>query len=494
MGDMIRVSDYIILDTKESKLSNAKHKNECRRVMEAHRGVEYLDKDRKHVSPKTFAGYILRYRINLFRLDSSERYIKNQIRHNYEQVSDVTLRKICMNIMDELDNRLYEIVKEERLLGFIDKLSESYKRLVIDDKHLLFPNGIYSLQDRSFDDKFETDALLTYQMGFMYDPDAECPEWKKALAKMFPDDTKAVISVIQEMMGYSCLYDSAPADTLFYLYGKGRNGKSIISFVLRKLHGEENIAAMPLAELGDRFSLSALLEKRVCICPENPQLKILDTSTLKALTGRDAVKVEKKYETPGTTVFNTKIIVNSNHYLRADDHSTGFWERILPIPFKVTFLPVKELVKKVKSRYFKERDTKLEKKLEGEMAGIFNWAMEGLMRLKDNGWAFTDSKSVAELKNEMILHCRPVLVFVTACVMQGNSDKRKGERDIIKSSDVHGRFLKWAENKGLEVSDCKDSRKFRKLFMESLEERGISAKIIKNSLDCYVGIKVSIIK
>ena len=83
MGDMIRVSDYIILDTKESKLSNAKHKNECRRVMEAHRGVEYLDKDRKHVSPKTFAGYILRYRINLFRLDSSERYIKNQIRHYY---------------------------------------------------------------------------------------------------------------------------------------------------------------------------------------------------------------------------------------------------------------------------------------------------------------------------------------------------------------------------------------------------------------------------
>jgi len=207
MGDMIRVSDYIILDTKESKLSNAKHKNECRRVMEAHRGVEYLDKDRKHVSPKTFAGYILRYRINLFRLDSSERYIKNQIRHNYEQVSDVTLRKICMNIMDELDNRLYEIVKEERLLGFIDKLSESYKRLVIDDKHLLFPNGIYSLQDRSFDDKFETYALLTYQIGFMYDPDAECPEWKKALAKMFPDDTKAVISVIQEMMGYSFLYD-----------------------------------------------------------------------------------------------------------------------------------------------------------------------------------------------------------------------------------------------------------------------------------------------
>lgn len=492
MYNNIQSDDYIKPDFREDR--KTLDGDERRVRMEEHRGIEYLDNGRIHISTKIFADYVLRHRINLFRLDSGERYVKNQIRHNYEKISDVTLKKICMDIMDELDESLYENVREERLLGFIDKLAKSYKHLDIDDKHLLFPNGIYSIQDMSFDDTFETEAVLTYQMGFEYEPDAECPEWEKALAKMFPDDTEAVVSVVQEMLGYSFLYDSAPADTLFYLYGKGRNGKSIISFVLRKLHGEENIAGIPLADLGERFNLSAFLGKRVCICPENPQLKILDTSTLKALTGRDAVKVEKKYETPGTAVFNTKIIVNSNHYLRADDHSTGFWERILPIPFKVTFLHAKELAQKVKSCYFRKRDTRLEKKLEKEMAGIFNWAMAGLARLKANGWAFTDSKSIAELKNQMIAYCRPVSAFVTECVKQGNYDRQKGKRDSIKSSEVHRRFLKWAENNGLEVSDYSMPRKFRKPFMESLKEQGISAKIVKRSTDYYVGIKVEFIK
>lgn len=487
----IHTDDYIKPDLSENR--KKLDRDELRVRMEEHRGIEYLDKGRIRVNTRIFADYVLRHRIRLFRLDSGGRYIKNQNRHNYEEVSEVTLKKICMEIMDELDDSLYEYVKEERLLGFIDKHAESCRRLEIDDRYLLFPNGIYSIQDMSFDEKFETEAVLTYQMGFEYDPDAECPEWKKALAKMFPDDTEAVTAVVQEMMGYSFLYDSAPADTLFYLYGRGRNGKSIISFVLRKLHGEENIAGIPLADLGGRFNLSALLGKRVCICPENPQLKILDTSTLKALTGRDAVKVEKKYETPGTAVFNTKIIVNSNHYLRADDNSAGFWGRILPIPFKVTFLHAKELAEKVKSRYFRKRDTRLEKKLEKEMSGIFNWAMAGLVRLKANGWAFTASKIVAELKNQMISYCRPVSAFVTECVKQGNYERQKGKYDSIKSSEVHRRFLKWAENNGLEVSDYSMSRKFRKSFMESLKEQGISAKIVKRSVDFYVGINVQII-
>lgn len=299
------------------------------------------------------------------------RYVKNQKKHNYEQVSDVILSKICVKIMDELDRKIYEMVNEKRILDFIDRLALSYRDLDIDNKHLLFPNGIFDIENMTFDNKFETEAVLTYQMGFAYDPDAECPNFKKALARMFPDDTEAVTAVLQEMMGYTFLYDSAPADTLFYLYGKGRNGKSIISFVMRKLYGECNIAGVPLAGLSERFNLSALLDKRICICPENSKEKILDTSTLKALTGREAVKTERKYADPVTVVLNTKIIVNSNHYLRTDDQSTGFWERVLPIPFKVTFLPVNDVVKKPKSRYLKRRDTRLEQKIEKGIIGNF---------------------------------------------------------------------------------------------------------------------------
>lgn len=487
MDDMIHVSDYIKSDTRESKLGN--DKDERRLAMEVHRGVEYLKNDRIRISTKIFADYILRYRIDLFRLDSDERYIKNQTRHNYEKVTDVTLKKICMVIMDELDDSLYERVKEERLLGFIDKLAESYKHLDIDDKHLLFPNGIFDIENMTFDDKFDTEAVLTFQMGFAYDPDADCPKFKKAVARMFPDDTKAVTAVLQEMMGYTFLYDSAPADTLFYLYGKGRNGKSITSIILRKLHGEDNIAGITLAGLSERFNLSALIDKRICICPENSTEKILDTSTLKALTGRDALKMERKYADPVTEVLNIKIIVNSNHYLRTDDQSTGFWERILPIPFKVTFFSDNEFKKMPRSRYFRKRDTSLEKTIEKELSGIFNWCMEGLARLKDNGWSFTESKDIEDLKNKMIAYCKPVSAYVSQHITQGKLNSENGKPDKIQSSEVFNKFRKWAEENALEISDLSNARIFRKIFMESLKEQGIFLKVTKISVEYYVGIK-----
>ncbi len=327
-------------------------------------------------------------------------------------------------------------------------------------------------------------------MKFDYDATADCLEWKRALVKMFPNDGQAIIEVLQEMFGYTFLYSEAPADTLFYLWGRGRNGKSIISNVLKALHGAENIAGVPLAELNQGFNLSAIYDKRVCICPENAQEKLLDTSTLKALTGRDAVKVEEKYEKPFTAEINTKIIVNSNHYLRTDDVSIGFWERILPIPFEVTFLPKKEWEKRAKSPYFRVRDTRLEKKLAKELSGIFNWSMEGLKRLKANGWVFTKSEKITELKNEMMMYCKPVAAFVTECVTQGNRDKQDGKTDRIKSSQVHQRFIAWAEEKTLEVTEYHNARYFRRAFIESLKEQGIQVAIVKNSVDIYVGIIV----
>ena len=486
MDDAIYISDYVKSDPRESRLHNAKE--ERRLKMEEHRGVTYTNAGKAYVNERIFADYILRYRIDLFRLDSGERYIKNQKKHNYEQVSEVSLEKICMAVLDELDTALYVTVRENKVLGFFDKQAKSYWSLHLDNEHLLFPNGIFTIGDLSFDDKFETDAVLTYQMKFNYDPDAGCPIFEKALARMFPDDTEAVLAVVQEMFGYTFLYNASPADTLFYLYGGGRNGKSILSFVLRELHGEENVAGVSLAGLSERFNLSALVGKRICICPENAQAKLLDTSIIKALTGRDTVKVEEKYATPTGMVFHTKIIVNSNHYLRTDDDSTGFWERIQTIGFYVTFLSSKEIAKRSKSRYYRKRDTKLEMKLKQELPGIFNWAMKGLQRLRANGYVFTASKSVADLKNRMIAYCKPVLAYVEQNILQGNLDSGKGKRDKLKSSDVHARFLTWAEENMLEVADYRNPRRFRKVFLESLEEKGISAGVTKNSVDYYTGI------
>lgn len=482
----ITPSDYIREDRIE-KLAGQSSKGDLAKLQARNRGISYTENGKPSIFSRTFAEYVLA-RINLFRIDSNQRVIKNQVTKVYEPVSDVILKSVCMEIMDEYDREYYGYVSENKVLGFIDMLTKTYRKIKTDDRYLLFPNGIYDTAAFAFDNQFKTEAMLTYQMKFDYDAAADCPEWKKALIKMFPDDSEAIISVLQEMFGYTFLYGEAPADTLFYLWGRGRNGKSIISNVLKALHGAENIAGVPLAEIGKGFNLSAIYDKWVCLCPENAQDKLLDTSTLKALTGRDAIKVEKKYETPFTASITTKIIVNSNHYLRTDDTSAGFWERILPIPFKVTFLSKNEYNARKKSLYFRMRDTGLEQKLMRELPGIFNWSIEGLRRLKENKWVFTKSEEITALKNEMLMYCKPVTAFVIQCVTQGNKDKRKGRTDRIPSSKVHHKFLSWAEDKALEVTEYHNARRFRQAFKESLKEQGIDVDIVKNSVDIYVGI------
>lgn len=487
-NNIIKKINYIKKDGLE-ELARQKSKKALLELQERNRGISYLENGKVSINARAFAEYVLS-RIDLFRLDSNQRIIMNQCTKVYETVSEVILTAVCMEIMDEYDLDYYRYVAENRVLGFIDKLTKTYKRIETNNRYILFPNGHYDIETFTFDSQFKVRAILTYRMGYKYNKAANCPEWKKALSKMFPTDRQAIIDVIQEIFGYTFMYGKAPADTLFYFWGRGRNGKSIISNVLKALHGAENIAGVPLAELGEGFNLSAMYDKRVCICPENVQEKLLDTSTLKALTGRDGIKVEKKYETPFTTVISTKIIVNSNHYLRTDDSSVGFWERILPIPFEVTFIPQKEWAERARSPYFRIRDTGLEKKLQDELSGIFNWSMQGLMRLKANGWVFTKSKKIADLKNEMMMYCKPVAAFVIQCVTQGNKDKQSGKTDRIKSSQVHQRFLAWAEDKTLEVTDYHNARRFRQAFTESLKEQGIMVDIVKNSVDVYVGIIV----
>ncbi|MCM1201617.1 MAG: phage/plasmid primase, P4 family [Bacteroides fragilis] len=487
-NNIIKHSDYIKADRME-ELAGQESKEVLLELQERNRGISYLESGKVTINARNFAEYVLS-RISLFRLDSNQRIIMNQVTKVYEPVSEVVLTKVCMSIMDEYSSEYYMYVVESRVLGFIDKLANTYKRIETDNRYILFPNGFYDTQTFTFDSQFKTKAVLTYQMGFGYDDTADCPEWKKALSKMFPDDSQAVIGVVQEIFGYTFLYGEAPADMLFYFWGHGRNGKSIISNVLKALHGVENIAGVPLAELGEGFNLSAIYNKKLCICPENAQEKLLDTSTLKALTGRDAVKVEKKYENPFTTTISTKIIVNSNHYLRTDDASVGFWERILPIPFEVTFIPKKEWAERARTPYFRVRDIHLEKRLQAELSGIFNWSMQGLVRLKANGWVFTKSEKIKDLKNKMMMYCKPVTAFVIQCVTQGNKDKQNGKTDRIQSSRVHYKFLAWAEDKMLEVTEYHNARRFRQAFTESLKEQGIMVDIVKNSVDVYVGIIV----
>ena len=181
----IQHSDYIKADEIE-KLTSQNSKDSLIGLQEQNRGISYAD-NKVIISSRMFAQYVLR-RIDLFRIDSDRRIIRNQRTKVCESVSDVILTSVCMAVMDEYDAEYYEHVAERKVMNYIDKLIKTYRELKADEKHILFPNGVFDMESFTFDKNFQTDAIFTYQMGFHYDANADCPEWEKALRKMFPDD------------------------------------------------------------------------------------------------------------------------------------------------------------------------------------------------------------------------------------------------------------------------------------------------------------------
>ena len=81
------------------------------------------------------------------------------------------------------------------------------------------------------------------------------------------------------------------------------------------------------------------------------------------------------------------------------------------------------------------------------------------------------------------MYSKPVVTFVNQCIIQGNEKRENGKTDRVKTSEMHNKFLVWAEDKSLDVSEYNSARLFRKTFTEVLDERGLNYHISKNSIE-----------
>ena len=116
-------------------------------------------------------------------------------------------------------------------------------------------NGFFNLKTMSFEphSKSSKEYFTTYQLPFEYDEEAKCPKFKKFLKQIFLDDDE-LITLMQEIMGY-CLSPRLDAHKFFMFYSEGSSGKSTLCDVfLRLAGGRENVSAVTLEGLNEKFS------------------------------------------------------------------------------------------------------------------------------------------------------------------------------------------------------------------------------------------------
>ena len=276
-------------------------------------------------------------------------------------------------------------------------------------------NGLFDLTTHSLN-PFNPDVLITYKLPVEYNPDANCPNIKNFIDEILnPED----IPIIQEYFGYALL-PAFPAHKSLWLYGIGRNGKSQIISLLSKMLGDENTVSVPIEEFDGwhRFSTARLFGKLLNVTSEPGVEKPLKSGLFKKVIGGDRISAEIKGKQRTIDFVNfSKFVVLGNIFPQVTDPSLAFWDRLIVVEFPNTF--VDNFIPDIAEKLIKE---------DGGLSGFFNWCLEGLKRLKGNGFTFTTTKNTEEMKLEFEKLSNPVMAFIKEeCIIKTDKIITKGK-------------------------------------------------------------------
>jgi len=274
------------------------------------------------------------------------------------------------------------------------------------------------------------DLYFTSQLPFDYDPDADCPRWRRFMREVIKDDSNAVdgsmIHVIQEAFGYSMTSDTRYRVS-FWLVGPSGTGKSVLTNILIALAGESHVT-IDLDKLQkDDYQLADIAGKRGVTFTEPRTNGVLHDGHYKRLVSQDQIMARHPYGKPFRFVPRCKVWGAMNHTPRVLDRSDAVFNRVIIIPME-RVIPDSE------------RDPLLEEKLLQELPGIFNWSMDGLARLRKQD-QFTRSSRIEAQRKEFRARNDTELAFV-----QDVCDVHP--KNKIKSSELYHAYRQWCMANG----------------------------------------------
>jgi putative DNA primase/helicase len=233
-------------------------------------------------------------------------------------------------------------------------------------------NGVLHIPTRSLIPP-TPNLFATHGVQFPFDPNAPAPEhWLRFLDDLFAGDDQQR-ELLQDWMGY-CLAPDTRQHKMMLMVGPPRSGKGTIAHVTGEIVGRDNICAPTTNSLVGEFGLQPLLGKTLAIIGDarfsgNGVATV--TERLLSISGEDSIDVNRKHQPILTVRLPTRFMILSNELPRLNDTSTALAKRFIILQLKTSFLG--------------REDLRLKERLNSELPGIFNWALEGHRRLNERG-------------------------------------------------------------------------------------------------------------
>ncbi|MCD6256013.1 MAG: hypothetical protein J7J44_07060, partial [Deltaproteobacteria bacterium] len=306
---------------------------------------------------------------------------------------------------------------KRRLNGIVDEVMKRLEWLYTIETRI-FPFNPYAgqyvpLKNGVYD--INNDVLLphspfwmwTYMIPHEYDPNAECPNIINAIHDWVGEDNAPLL---YEIPALCLLYDES-YQRAYMLVGDGANGKSTYLNLIRELLGPENVTQIKLQDLcSDRFKTAELSGKLANIFPDIPKNPLKDVGNFKALTGGDAITVERKFKDPFDMKFRGRLIFSANELPDVREDTYAFWRRWVIIEFPNTYPP----------------DSTLFDRLKKEIPGFLKIVLKTMKWIRENG--LIETHNIEKMMDMWKRRSSSVYAFVQdMCVVSQDAEIPKDE-------------------------------------------------------------------
>lgn len=430
---------------------------------------EYL-KGRGYSTPdglwlRRHRGHFLRYDGRIFRVLPDEE-LKADITQYFQDTSHRTRLKTTF-----VNEVVQQLISMGLIPGHID-LPARYLggTWVSESGVIVLQNGMIDLANLKRGAALElvphTPALVSRVcLPYEYDDGADCPKWQMFLEQILPDEGSRLL--LQEIFGYCLTYDLSQ-QKFFMFEGLGGNGKGVVTNILTRVLGSENVSALSLHRFGAPHDLVVTLGKLVNITTELKATDKVAEHILKQFTGNDAITFNPKYKDPFSAKPTAKIILSTNERPQFTDRSDGVWRRLIIVPFTVTIPEV-------------QRNVNLEEELADELSGILNWALQGAYSLYQ-AWRFHEPACSLEARTDFRKESNPAGLFLEEYCHADSHGQ-------VSTSQLYRLYQEYCENNGympLNASNFKKEvvRTFK--GVQEIRQRGSNGYC-----RCYSGISFS---
>ncbi|WP_112182535.1 DNA primase family protein [Paraliobacillus zengyii] len=370
----------------------------------------------------------------------------------YEELSEVNLGKIIRTVMHEGRWNSWKSIYETEISKALQREAIIVDTMNADRNFINLKNGMLNLSTYVLEEHSPF-FLSTVQLPIEYDSSAVSPKFLTFMQEITLNDAE-LIDVHQELIGY-LLTGETKAEKAVYYFGRGANGKSVLATVITNIVGPANVSSVTLASFNDPFGMENLMGKSLNIAAENEMGgKALKTENFKAIVSGDNININIKYRPAISYQPFCRLVFLVNSLPDSIDVTSGYFRKLLIIPFRRTFSK-------------DERNVNLKDELLEELPGILNWAIEGLIRLKQNSYQFSHSKTIEECHRSYYVEQNPVKEF-----FQEHVSIVEGAR--TKQADFYQIYLRWLHVQGIDDKGTKSRQVFWRYFKVILESENIS--------------------